>query len=435
MYKVFVVAAREFQAQVRSKTFIISLVVMPVLMTGSILIQKMASGQVDITDRRIAVIDHTGVLTDKLTSAAGQRFKNATFDENGKQVRPRFLLEAVKPAGEPSKQRLALSDRVRASKLSGFVELNQGILDGAIGAEQGRVRYYSNSPTDREFPRWLEKSLNQIVQAHRFEEANLPQEAVFKATRPVPIDHLGLFSRSESGETIEAVKTDRAAVFAVPFGLVMLIFMGVMVGSTPLLQAIIEEKMQRIAEVLLGSVPPFQLMLGKLLGVAGVSLTMIGIYLIGGYGVLHYFGMADLISATQIVWLLAYSALAILMFGSLFCAIGASCSEIKDAQSLMMPLMILIMLPMFFLRPVLESPSGTLATVLSFFPPVTPMFMIIRMSVPPGIPIWQPLVGMVGVLAFTVVCVFASARIFRIGILMQGKPPKLREMIGWALRG
>jgi ABC-2 type transport system permease protein len=208
-----------------------------------------------------------------------------------------------------------------------------------------------------------------------------------------------------------------------------------MVGATPLLQAIIEEKMQRIAEVLLGSVPPFQLMLGKLLGVTAVSLTMIGIYIVGGFGVLYYFDKVDLIAPAQIAWFLGFSTLAILMFGSVFCAIGASCSEVKDAQILMTPVMILIMLPMFFLGVVLKSPSGTLAMVLSFAPPTTPAFMILRMNIPPGIPTWQPMVGILGVLAFTAVCVFAAGRIFRVGILLQGKPPKFLEMMGWVLRG
>jgi ABC-2 type transport system permease protein len=410
-------------------------VLLPVLMTGSIAIEALMGKQVDTRDRRVAVIDHTGSLYAALAAQAEQHNQIEIRDEHGKQVGPRFLLESVAPAADLPRQRLELSDRIRDKQLSAFVELGSGIVEGTGNTDQSRVRYYSNSPTDRVVPRWLERMLNQTIQAQRLRAANIPPAAVRKATQPVPVDDFGLLSLSASGQVVEAEQTDRAAAFLAPFGLMMLMFVGVMVGATPLLQAIIEEKMLRIAEVLLGSVPPFQLMLGKLLGVVGVSLTIISVYRAGGYAVLHHFGKTEMIHVAQIGWLLAFAVAAIVMFGSIFCAIGASCSEIKDAQSLMTPVMILVVLPMLFLQPVLESPSGTLATALSFFPPATPMIMIVRMAIPPGVPHWQPIVGMIGVLAFATLCVFAAGRIFRIGILLQGKPPRLADLLRWALRG
>lgn len=435
MYKVFVVANREFQSQVKSKAFIISLILMPVLMVASIGIQKMAGDSVDIKDRKIVLIDRTEKLAKKIETAVNQRNQNTTRDKDGKQIKPEFHLEIVKPSDNPTEQGFELSNRVRNKELNGFVELSEGIIDPANGKRAATIRYFSNSPTDREFPRWLDATINRIVQTDRFEKANLPRAEVLKAMKKIPLDDLGLLSKNDQGEIVEAEKTNRAVAFILPFGLMMILFMGVMVGSTPLLQAIIEEKMQRIAEVLLGSVSPFQLMLGKILGVTAVSMSMIGLYLGGGIYVLHYFDMSDMIAPGQIAWLLAFAALSIFMFGSIFCAIGASCSEIKDAQSLMTPVMIILMLPMFFLSVIIRAPSGTLATVLSFIPPATPTIMILRMNIPPGIPLWQPIVGIFGVLAFTAFSVYAASRVFRVGILMQGKPPKLTEMLGWVFRG
>jgi ABC-2 type transport system permease protein len=118
-----------------------------------------------------------------------------------------------------------------------------------------------------------------------------------------------------------------------------------------------------------------------------------------------------------------------------FSAIGSSVSEVKDAQNLMMPVMLVVVLPLMLIIPIIKAPNGALATGVSLFPPATPMMMVTRMAVPPGIPIWQPIVGIVGVLVFTVLCVFAAGRIFRVGILMQGKPPKLAEMVRWAVTG
>jgi len=95
----------------------------------------------------------------------------------------------------------------------------------------------------------------------------------------------------------------------------------------------------------------------------------------------------------------------------------------------------LTMLPMFVLVNVMKEPTSTLSLTMSLFPPATPMLMIMRQAIPPGIPLWQPLVGTALVLLTTLGCVFAAGRVFRIGILMQGKGASLRQIIGWALRG
>src|SRR5439155_4597204 len=166
-----------------------------------------------------------------------------------------------------------------------------------------------------------------------------------------------------------------------------------------------EEKMQRIAEVLLGSIQPFQLMMGKLLGSVGISFTLVGVYLSGAIWAAYHFGYAEYMSVEVLLWFVGYQVLAVLMFGSMFIAIGAAAADIKDKQSMLMPVMLLACLPLFALVNVITEPEGPLATWLSFFPPATPMLMTVRMAVPPGIPLWQPLVGVVLVLAMTMLCV------------------------------
>jgi ABC-type Na+ efflux pump permease subunit len=123
------------------------------------------------------------------------------------------------------------------------------------------------------------------------------------------------------------------------------------------------------------------------------------------------------------------------MFGSIFIAIGAAVTDIKEAQSMMTPVMLLMVCPMFVWFNVVQEPNSTIALTMSLIPPVTPMLMIVRQSVPPGVPIWQPLTGIALVIAATLVCVFAAGRIFRIGMLMQGKGAKISEMVRWAVRG
>ncbi len=138
---------------------------------------------------------------------------------------------------------------------------------------------------------------------------------------------------------------------------------------------------------------------------------------------------------TTLGWFLAFMSLAILMYGSLFAAIGAAVTDLKEAQSAMLPVTLLAVMPMFVWLTVVKSPTATFSVVLSLIPPATPMLMLMRQAVPPGIALWQPLLGMALVLVTTVACVFAAGRIFRIGILMQGKGANVVQMLKWAVRG
>jgi ABC-type Na+ efflux pump permease subunit len=206
-------------------------------------------------------------------------------------------------------------------------------------------------------------------------------------------------------------------------------------GSSPLMQSVLEEKMHRIAEVLLGSVTPFQLMMGKLLGMVGVSLTVVTIYLLGAFYAIRQSGYGALFPAHVVWWFVVFTVLAVFMYGSVFCSIGAAVSDMKEAQSMMTPVMLVVMMPLFVWLNVTREPNATWSLIVSLFPPATPMLMTLRQAVPPGIPLWQPAVGMGIVLLCTVLCVFVAGRVFRVGILLQGKGANIGQMLRWALRG
>jgi len=193
--------------------------------------------------------------------------------------------------------------------------------------------------------------------------------------------------------------------------------------------------MQRIAEVLLGSVSPFQLMLGKLLGTLGVSLTLVTVYLAGAYYGLHKYGMADRIPPQVIAWFVVFQVLAVTMYGSLFIAVGAACTDMREIQTLMWPVMVLAMLPLFVALHVIREPNSNFAFWASLFPPATPMLMIARQAVPPGLPFWQSALGVAVVLLTALGCVYAAGRIFRVGILMQGKGAKIGDLVRWVVSG
>ena len=162
-----------------------------------------------------------------------------------------------------------------------------------------------------------------------------------------------------------------------------------------------EEKNEKIAEVLLGTITPFQFMMGKVLGGIGVSLTTAAIYVAAGVFTLNYTGMESLIPYDVLPWFFVFSVLFILMVGSGMAALGATCNDNKDAQSLTFPGMLPAIIPMFLMMPVIQDPGGTFATTMSLIPLFTPTLMVVRMATTVTIPMWQPIVGLIGVILFT----------------------------------
>jgi len=189
--------------------------------------------------------------------------------------------------------------------------------------------------------------------------------------------------------------------------------------------------MSRISEVLIGSVSPFELMMGKLIGSVCVSLLLATIYVIGGTTTARYFGYGDVIHGTDIGWLLLFLIMASFMFGSIFITIGAACSDLKDAQGMMTPAMLIMMLPWMTWFAVINAPESPMAVGLSLFPTASPFLMLLRIMLPPGPPLWQVLLAVALTAATSLAAVYAAGRIFRTGLLMQGKAATFGEMWKW----
>jgi ABC-2 type transport system permease protein len=443
MYKTLIIASREYQAMVRTKAFLVMVVLMPIFMGGAIVAQKLLQGRVDASDKTIVVLDGTGVLFDDLTTALAQANEREILDRPGqpgaRQVRPRLVLERG-PAGPISDEtRLSLSERVRKSQIIGFVEIDPDILQPAAASAEGlpdapRAAFCSDNLAAVEAGRRFVTVLRQIVTDRRLRSAGLDPAVVKQATARVDMKNLGLYVK-----TAEGVKnTDESGnelTRMIPFGMMMLMFMSVMLGAQPMLQTVLEEKQQRIAEVLLGSAQPFELMMGKLLGNVGVSLTILGIYFSGIYYTARSYGFMELLPTELLGWFLVYDILAVLLFGSIFIAVGAMCNDLKEAQNYLLPVTLLLVFPIMVWFEVMRSPMSLFATVLSLIPLATPMLMLLRMGTTSAVPLWQPLLGIVGMLAATALCVFAAGRVFRIGLLAQGKAPKLTELVRWVVQG
>lgn len=430
MRKIWTVAKTEYLNAVRSKAFIIGIVMLPVMMSGSLVVGQLTKDKVDIRPRTLAVVDQSGWLAEKIEARARTRNEKDIFDpvNKTKQIRPSFVIERVDAKSADENVEVALSERVRKKELFAFLILRSNIVDPAA---TNTVSYFTETASFMELPNWLNGVLTDEITRKRFEGSGVDQALVARLTRPVNVRQLGLTQVDQSGQVVKAKETNRAATFLIPFASMMMMFMLVMSSAPALLNSVLEEKMQKIAEVLVSSVTPFELMTGKLLGTLFVSMTLSVLYIGGAALLMTQMALTGYVDPSLILWFLVFQLLGLLIFGAVFIAIGSACSEIRDAQSLMTPAMMMIVLPMFCLVPVLESPSSTFSRAISLFPPATPMLMTLRIASKPGPPLWEILLGVVLCTAFTVFCLWAAAKVFRIGILSQGQAPTVGKMIKW----
>jgi len=438
MRKTLRLARREYKAAVKTKGFIIGLILAPVFMGGSLIAFALLKDKVDTADKKVAIVDRSDVIAEALVEAAEQRNKNEIHDaESGKKIRPAYVLEVVGPnQQDPEAQRLELSNRVRRGEIHAFVEIGPKIVHPGQNQEASRIAYHARNPAMDDLRRWMAWPINNQLRKLRLADAGIEESKVKDLFLWANVDALGLVSVDVASGTIqEAKRASEIEAVVVPIVIMMLMMMMVMMSVPGMLHSVMEEKTQRIAEVLLGSIRPFEFMMGKVLAGIAVSLTSSAVYLIGGVLVVKRMGFEEYIPYHLLPWFLGYMVLAIVMLGAIAAALGSTCSEAKDAQSLTFPVLMPALIPMFIYFPIVKEPMSSFATWMSLVPPFTPLLMLLRQATPAGVPLWQPMIGLLGVLSCTVLFVWAGGRIFRVAILMQGTPPKLGNIVRWAFRG
>ncbi|MBN2486712.1 MAG: ABC transporter permease [Bacteroidales bacterium] len=432
MYKIFILALREFRTSVRTKSFVIGLVVTPVFMFGSLFVMEFFKNSGDISDKIICVIDHTGQIVSTISEAAEWHNQNEIFDTvKNKQIKPRYIIEVVMPdTANLLAQKTVLSDRVRNKQIHAFVEIGPDAIHPKADYEKTRVKYYSENSLMDDIRAWLNWPVNNKIRQLRVEALGLEDKNLQILFSQVEVAGMGLVTgEPQVNGKAEAKESTPVEAILIPYIFVLLMFMMVLMSAVPLLNSVMEEKTDRIAEVLLGTVTPFQFMMGKVLGGISISLTGSLIYVVGGTFIAAKLNYSHLIPYHLLPWFFVYMLLSVLMIGSIMASLGSACNDSKDAQSLQFPAMLPVILPIFFMMPVLKDPLSSLSVGLSLFPPFTPFIMLVRQASPVSIPLWQPIAGMAGVVLFTMLVVWAGGKIFRTFILVQGKKPSLGMLI------
>lgn len=432
MNKLCAIIAREYLATVRTRAFLLAVVLMPVLIAGSALLPALAERHADADVRRFSVVDRTGgeVHLGLFTAATEREEELRAGTSSGARFEV-VPLPAEALLRAPEELRADLAEKLDSGELFAFVEIEGAVLDPAAGASP---RYFTRTPTYTKLHAWLHEEVEGTVHRLRIRRAGLDVERVATALRPVPLAFGSLAEDTSSSQPgADSAEPLRDALS--PLIMAFLLFLVVMSAAGPLMQGVLEEKMQRIAEILVSSVPPFQLMLAKLIAAAAVSYTLLVLYAGAGLFVVFQLGGAEFVHWDDVLWGLGFQVIALLMYGSLFLAVGSACSDLKSSQSLMMPAVLLASAPMMLFPVVLMDPSGGAATALSFIPFFTPVLMLLRVTLDPGAPVWQAVLGILLSGGTALLCVALAARIFRIGMLSQGATPSLRELWRWLRQG
>jgi ABC-2 type transport system permease protein len=407
------VARREYLERVRSRAFMVATVLGPLILGGLMLIPALAARRAT-KPMRIAVLDASGSLGEPVEQALRGITEGGT---------PRFVI-VPPPAGpfQPARQRL--QDDVLRGRLDGYVYLPEGSLDASEGEFHGR------SVSAVMENRLMERALEEAFVRVRLTREGLDGSRLKQLTRSVDLKTMRL---SEAG-----AREDRGAGFLFSTVLLMAIYTAVFMWGQALMTSVIEEKTNRVVEVMVSSVSPDTLLSGKLLGVGAAGLTqltawaltmgLIGVYV--GSGAVAGGASVPEVGVGVLIAFVFFFLLGFFLYGSLYAAVGASVNSMQEAQNLMLPMMMPVILGMMFFPMVLRSPDSTPAVVLSLVPLLAPLLMFLRISVLMP-PMWQIALAVALTLLTIWGVVWFASRIYRVGILMYGKRPTMPEILKW----
>jgi len=416
MRRILKIAHAEYVETVRTKTFLLSALIVPVFVLAVVFFETSRARSRAASPppvKKVAVTDLTGNVYEELRQAFDRY--NASGPSQGVTL---VRCDAGEP--DPEASVAALRRDVEHGTLDACVVLAQGIIEGT-----GESPYYTKDTSDWRLFNAVKAQVDKAVFNVRLRMHDLSPELISDLGKGVSLASVAVSpTPAQSGD-------QKAITMIVAFAFVFLMYMGVVGTGQRLVVSLIEEKSSRVIEVLLAAVSPYELMAGKILGLAAVSFTLIGLYAGAGFWLASARGFHFALGAGIAVYFVVYYVLGFLMIATLMAALGSTCNTIRDTQSLMMPIMLLMIVPLMTWTHIVQQPEGTLATVLSFIPPITPMVMMLRIAASPAVP-WYQIAASIALLAVCVpLTIAAAAKVFRVGILMYGKRPSLKELLRW----
>ena len=427
--KVGVLTRREYTSRIKTKGFWLSTLLVPVLFAVMAILPAVVMSTT-VTEHTLVVVDETGRLAGPLArrlSGGGSGPAGAGAEVGG----VRFDVRVVEPApGEEAqeRQRAALERQVLDEEIDAWLWIRPEEL------ARNRVRYHAQSVSNFLTQEVISDALSSEVRKQRLEEAGIDPERVEELTRSVALETARV--------TVEGTRKETGfAGFALAYGLFFLLYLILIIYGQQVMNGVLEEKTSRAVEVVISSVKPFELMLGKLVGVGLVGLTQLAIWLVS----------LGLLTAPTVLSALAFLPpevelprlepalglhfaicflLGYFLYAAFYAAIGSAFNNVQEAQQLASVAVIFLVAPMMLFVVVINDPDGAFAVVSSLIPPFTPLLMLLRIAVKTP-PLWQIALGYTLTAATVALVVWLAARIYRVGILMVGKKPTVQELWRW----
>jgi ABC-2 type transport system permease protein len=416
MKRMLMVAEREFLATVATKGFLIGMLLVPLLLTAAVvLLPVLTREEAPVLSGELAVRDASGRVGRIVVLKLAERARA----EPGLELR---LVEVAPSAKIENEKRMLVSDGPRLA----FALIDADAVVRASGKPSyGAYQLFVRKKLDDRVERAIDRALHDAVVAGRAEAQGLD---------PADVERLVSVSSAPARTLTAEGEHDEGAVFhaLLPMVFMLLLFMSVMVSGQYLMTTTIEEKSSRVIEVLLSAVSSLELMTGKILGQLGVALLTLSVY--GGIGLvsLARHGLLPLLDPVLVVYLLVFFLLAYFVVASLMAAIGAAVSELRDAQALLTPVILVLMIQWLLAAPISRDPSSPLSVSLSFLPPLNSLAMLMRVASTSPPPAWQVWLSIAIGAASVWAALWFAAKVFRVGLLLHGKPPSFSTLLRWA---
>ena len=407
---VWAVIRREYLQRVRSKWFLATTIGGPLFMAALIFLPAYIAQRGEDAARNLALVDRTGVLYERVAPR---------FMEAGYEVREAAWTEDVVPD---------LSQRVADGDLGGFVLLDEETLSS------GRAVMYGTSRPSTIRRLSLRSAITQAALEAQLESQGVDAAALLSGGEL----HVELLS----GESAGIQEPQGILAFVGAFFLYMVILL----YSVAVLRATLEEKTSRVVEIIISSMKPWHLMLGKIIGVGSVGLTQMAVWAVSA-GLLVSLGLPAVMAARpemsglqqvaevlpgvgQLALLLGFFLFGYFLFSGMYAAVGAMCSSDEEAQQAQLPVTMLVIIPAVLIAPIMEQPNSTWAVIMSLIPFFSPVLMWGR-AVSGAAPAWQVGLSFLLMGAAIIAVAWVAGRIYRVGILMAGKRPTLPELWRW----
>lgn len=417
--RVAAVARWEYGQKVRAKSFIISLVLTPVIIVVFSVLPGLLASRGPDSVTTVAVVDSTGSLFNELKRGIESSIR---LPDGG----PAYVLVDYMAGAASFDSAVARADR------DALAETNEGTLV-LSGTDVPRVTYRSPNPSNLMALTKFERAIERINTHRRLAAAGIDTALFNSISQDIDINTVKV-TRS-GGEASGFMQT----FFTAYAGCILLMFLVLSTGQS-LVRSLVEEKSNRIMELLIGSCTPYELMWGKLIGLSGLGITQMLAWVVLALGAFTVASLPSSVSSTLVSvyavvpHILTYMVLGYVFYSALFVGVGSLVTTEQEAQIANSYLVLLLVFPMAFSMVVIQNPDAGYIRALSYVPFLTPSMMMIR-TVAKAPPTWEILATMGMMVLSTVGVVWAAGKVFRTAILLYGKRPSLGEIVRWFRAG